>query len=134
MYNVSNIFDQILNRSIGEIVGTDFTLSIPSANILENEDNFQIILAAPGLDKSDFQINVEKNQLIVSADKQNPALAAGAVVKRKEFNFSNFKRNFTLPENVDIDRIKAEYNEGILTLTLTKKEVKNDDVRNIIIE
>ncbi|MBK8110572.1 MAG: hypothetical protein IPK46_09705 [Saprospiraceae bacterium] len=51
MYNVSNIFDQILNRSISEMVGADITLSIPSANIVEHDDNFQIILAAPGLEK-----------------------------------------------------------------------------------
>jgi HSP20 family protein len=134
MYNVSNIFDQILNRSISEMVGADFTLSIPSANVVEHDDNFQIILAVPGLEKSDFSINVDKNQLIVSAEKENPVLPEGAAIKRKEFNYSSFKRNFTLPETVDNNRIKAEYTDGMLTLTLLKKETKNDDLRKITVE
>ena len=134
MYNVSNIFDQILNRSISEMVGADFTLSIPSANIVEHDDNFQIILAVPGLEKSDFNINVDKNQLIASAEKENPVLPEGAAIKRKEFNYSSFKRNFTLPETVDISRIKAEYTDGMLTVTLHKKEAKSDDLKKIIVE
>lgn len=134
MYNVSNIFDQILNRSISEMVGSDFTLSIPSANVVEHDDNFQIILAVPGLEKSDFSISVDKNQLIVSAEKENPVLPEGAAIKRKEFNYSSFKRNFTLPETVDNNRIKAEYTDGMLTLTLLKKETKSDDLRKIIVE
>ncbi|HRD08235.1 MAG: Hsp20/alpha crystallin family protein [Saprospiraceae bacterium] len=134
MYNVSNIFDQILNRSISEMVGSDFTLSIPSANVVEHDDNFQIILAVPGLEKSDFSISVDKNQLIVSAEKENPVLPEGAAIKRKEFNYSSFKRNFTLPETVDNNRIKAEYTDGMLTLTLLKKETKSDDLRKITVE
>lgn len=134
MYNVSNIFDQILNRSISEMVGADFTLSIPSANVVEHDDNFQIILAVPGLEKSDFNISVDKNQLIVSADKANPVLPEGAAIKRKEFNYSSFKRNFTLPETVDINRIKAEYTDGMLTLSLHKREAKSDDLRKITVE
>ena len=134
MYNVSNIFDQILNRSISEMVCSDFTLSIPSANVVEHDDNFQIILAVPGLEKSDFSISVDKNQLIVSAEKENPVLPEGAAIKRKEFNYSSFKRNFTLPETVDNNRIKAEYTDGMLTLTLLKKETKSDDLRKITVE
>ena len=134
MYNDSNIFDQILNRSISEMVGSDFTLSIPSANVVEHDDNFQIILAVPGLEKSDFSISVDKNQLIVSAEKENPVLPEGAAIKRKEFNYSSFKRNFTLPETVDNNRIKAEYTDGMLTLTLLKKETKSDDLRKITVE
>ncbi|MBP6396498.1 MAG: Hsp20/alpha crystallin family protein [Saprospiraceae bacterium] len=134
MYNVSNIFDQILNRSISEMVGADITLSIPSANIVEHDDSFQIILAAPGLEKGDFNISVDKNQLIVSAEKENPVLPEGAAVKRKEFNYSSFKRNFTLPDSVDIDRIKAEYTDGLLSLTLYKKEAKNEDLKKIRVD
>ena len=125
MYNVSNIFDQILNRSISEMVGSDFTLSIPSANVVEHDDNFQIILAVPGLEKSDFSISVDKkNQLIVSAEKKIRYFRKEPPSKRKEFNYSSFKRNFTLPETVDNNRIKAEYTDGMLTLTLLKKETK----------
>ena len=134
MHNVSNIFDQLLNRSISDIVGADFTLSIPSANIIENSDSFQIVLAAPGLEKTDFQIKIENKQLVVSADKTDLTMPEGASVKRKEFNYSSFKRNFSLPENVDINNIKAEYIDGILTVTLGKKEVVKNDVRQIVID
>ena len=116
------------------MVGADITLSIPSANIVEHDDSFQIILASPGLEKGDFNISVDKNQLIVSAEKENPVLPEGAAVKRKEFNYSSFKRNFTLPDSVDIDRIKAEYTDGLLSLTLYKKEAKNEDLKKIRVD
>lgn len=134
MYDVSNIFDQLLNRSIGEMVGADFSLSIPPVNIAEQGDNFQIIIAAPGLEKSDFNITVDKNQLIVSANKVNPTLPEGAIVKRKEFNYSDFKRNFTLPETVDVNKIKAEYTDGLLSLTIHKKEAVTEDLKRITVE
>jgi len=86
------------------------------------------------LEKSDFSISVDKNQLIVSAEKENPVLPEGAAIKRKEFNYSSFKRNFTLPETVDNNRIKAEYTDGMLTLTLLKKETKSDELRKITVE
>jgi HSP20 family protein len=134
MYNFPNIFDQLLNRSISEIVGTDFTISVPSANIVEHDNDYQIVLAVPGLDKSDFKIKVDKNVLHISADKENIALPEGVTIKRKEFNYSQFKRNFSLPENVNLSNIKAEYTDGILTVTLGKKENTTEESSFIKVE
>jgi HSP20 family protein len=127
----TNIFDQILNRSISDIVGTDFNLSVPSANIVELEDRFQIIVAAPGLDKVDFKIKVDKEILHISADKENTSLPDGIVVKRKEFNYSKFQRNFTLPKDIDKDQISAEYTDGLLTISLIKKMTPAPEVKVI---
>jgi HSP20 family protein len=134
MYNVTNLFDQILNRSINDFVGTDFNLTIPAANIVEHEDNYQIILAAPGLEKTDFTVRVEKDIIHVGAEKTNLALPEGTQVKRKEFNYSKFKRNFTLPENVNTNTIKAEYTDGILTITLFKKAEVEHAATSIVVE
>lgn len=134
MYNVPNIIDQILNRTISDIVGTDFTMTIPSANIIEHDHDYQIILAVPGLDKEDFKIKVEKNSLIVSADKEAISLPQDAKIKRNEFNFSKFRRSFNLSEAADSASIKAEYNDGILTITIDKKKDSEEAVKYVKID
>lgn len=135
MYNnTTNFFEQLLNRSINEFVGNDFSLSIPAANIIEHTDKYQIMLAAPGLDKSDFNIKVENNYIVVSVDKVTETNPEGQIIKRKEFNYSKFKRNFIIPENIDTESIKAAYMNGILTITLFVKEKKEETAKNIVIE
>ena len=120
---LSNVFDDVFNRSISDLVGSDFAVTTPSANITENNDNFTIELAAPGLDKKDFVISVEKDQLLISATLEDKSEEKeDGKWTRKEFNFTSFKRSFHLTEAVDTENIKAEYNKGFLTLVLPKKE------------
>ena len=96
----------------------------PAVNIKELKQNFEIEMLAPGFSKNDFKIEVNGNELIVSAEKsrENESQEAGNYHK-KEFSFESLRRKFTLPENiVDIDKISAEYNEGILCIQIPKKE------------
>jgi HSP20 family protein len=92
---------------------------------LETATDYKIELAAPGLTKEDFQINLKKDNLSVWAERK---AAEGAVAKdynRKEFDFNSFARSFVLPDSVDADKITAEYVNGILYITIAKREEVN---------
>lgn len=98
--------------------GADY--SVPAVNIMENENNFEIELAAPGLKKEDFQIKLEKNVLTISSKKEIEKNENGPNFMRKEFEYSSFCRSFTIPESVDSEKIKATHDNGILKLELPK--------------
>ncbi len=121
--NFSNIIDEVFNRSISDFVGNDFAVTNPSVNISELDDKFVLELAAPGLEKKDFSIALEKGQLTISASKEtNTEENEPGKWTRKEFNFSSFKRSFQITDAVDTEKIVAEYQNGILTVALPKKE------------
>ncbi|WP_244957952.1 Hsp20/alpha crystallin family protein [Empedobacter falsenii] len=94
----------------------------PAVNIKENEDSFEILLAAPGLNKEDFSIEIDENILKISSEFKQNEEVKDEKFSRKEFNFSSFKRAFTLPETINEDKIEASYVNGILQLVLPKKE------------
>lgn len=94
----------------------------PSTNIIEREKDFKIEVAAPGIKKDDFKIEVENNILTIQGTRKEEISEEKNKVTRKEFHYGSFKRSFTLPETVDSDKISAAYNDGILILTLAKKE------------
>ena len=96
--------------------------SLPAVNVLENEATFELHLAAPGLEKTDFTLNVHEKTLTISAEKKNVEAEAKPHFSRKEFDFSTFKRAFTLPKSVDVDNIMATYTNGVLHVTLPKLE------------
>jgi HSP20 family protein len=119
----SNIIDDVFNRSISDFVGNDFAVTNPSVNISELDDKFVLELAAPGLEKKDFNIALDKGQLTISASKETSTEENEAGKwTRKEFNFSSFKRSFQITDTVDAEKIVAEYQNGILTVALPKKE------------
>lgn len=95
---------------------------VPAVNISENEDGFTLDLAAPGMQKSDFKINLDNNLLTISSEKQDENEEKSEKYSRKEFHYSSFSRSFTLPKSIDFDKIKADYNEGILKISLPKRE------------
>ena len=94
----------------------------PMVNVVESDDNFKLEVAAPGLNKEDFKISIEKDQLIVSASREDKKEETTEKYARREFNFTSFKRSFYLPETINGEAIAANYENGILTLTLPKKE------------
>jgi HSP20 family protein len=129
LQTVNHLFDEVLNRNIGDLVGDpDFSHTYPAVNIIENEQAFKIELAAPGLPKEAFKIHLEKGQLTISATQKAATETPNPTelrYTRREFNYLTFKRSFELPENVDATQIKAAYEQGVLTLTIPKVEPKN---------
>jgi HSP20 family protein len=95
---------------------------MPAVNISENEDGFMLEMAAPGMKKSDFKINLDNNVLTISSEKQEEQEDSKQNYSCKEFNFSSFSRSFTLPKSIDFDKIKADYKDGILRVSLPKRE------------
>lgn len=97
-------------------------LTVPAANIKENTDNYLISLAAPGLRKEDFHIDLEGNMLTINCEKEERKEEKDEKMTRKEYNFTSFTRSFTLPEEVMMEKIEANYTDGILNIQLPKKE------------
>lgn len=119
---VNSIFDDLFNNSFSNFVGSDFVSNVPSVNISESPNDFKIELAAPGLQKEDFDINIKKNTLTVSAKKEISNEVNKEKFTRKEFGYSSFSRSFQLPEGVESNSIEAIYENGILGIVLPKKE------------
>lgn len=99
-----------------------FSTQVPSVNITENNQEYKIHLAAPGLEKKDFRIEVENNMLTVSSQKEQETSEEKNNYRRREFSYQSFSRSFQLPQNTQSDKIDAHYQDGILQLTLPKKE------------
>ena len=118
----NNDFGRVLNHLLKDTIQSVATPSNrPAANVKETEDTFVLELAVPGLTKKDIHINIEKDLLTVSATKET-VTKEGETVKRSEFNFNDFKRSFQLPDTVNAELVKAGFKNGILSITLPKKE------------
>ncbi|WP_442591682.1 Hsp20/alpha crystallin family protein [Pedobacter sp. AW31-3R] len=114
----NNVFDSLFSEALNKNYAVN---KVPGVNILENESDYVIELAAPGLVKEDFQINLKKDTLSVWAEKKSVDEATAKNYTRKEFDYLSFARSFNLPETIDADKIAAEYLNGILTITIGKK-------------
>lgn len=115
----------------------DATDTIPSINIKEEKDNYKIEMAAPGLKKEDFNIDIERNVLTISSEKENEKREDGEGEKfsRREYNYSSFSRSLSLPENADGSKIVAKYENGLLLLTIPKMgESENRQYKKITVE
>lgn len=95
--------------------------SVPAVNVKESEKEFEIEMAAPGLSKKDFSITVDKGILTISSEKEEEHEEKEKDYTRREFSYNAFSRSFTLPEYVSEDDIKANYEDGVLKLRLSKK-------------
>jgi HSP20 family protein len=115
------LHDTLRNPSNDDATARKAPFVKPAANIVEQTENFVITLAVPGLQKEDVHLNLEKDVLTIVAEKENVP-AENAKYNLKEFDFARFKRNFIVPENVDVDNIQANYTNGILVVTLPKVE------------
>ena len=127
----TDVFDSILNDTFH---GGRAVSKTPAVNIAETENHFHIELAVPGLAKEDFKISVEKNVLSVSADKKVEATGTDKKYSKKEFGYNAFTRTFTLPETVDQGNIEAEYTDGILKVSIAKKEEAKIQTREISVK
>ena len=94
---------------------------LPAVNIQETEQAFLVELLAPRLKKEDLQVEIEKDVLSIASEAEEKMEETGRYT-RKEYNFSSFRRTFSIPESVDSKKIDALYSEGVLTVTLPKRK------------
>ena len=123
-WNTENLFDLSLLRKD----------SLPAVNIKENDQSFELELAAPGYEKKDFKIDVQDGVLNICAEKSEEREKEETNYTRREFSYSSFNRSFTLPENVNSEKVQAKYENGLLYLTLKKAEIKEAKKNLIPIE
>ncbi len=129
----TNLFDDLFGKD-PLICGTESPSTIPAVNIKENDSQFTLEVAAPGLSKEDFKLKVDYNRLIVKSESKASGEESTEIFSRKEFGYSGFKRTFTLPKHVDVNGITAEYKNGVLIVNVPRlKEEDNDKIRNISI-
>ena len=97
--------------------------TLPSVNVIENNENFVIEVAAPGMKRDDFKVELDNHVLTVSSEKQRTEEDSQAVFTRREFSFQSFQRSFALPqEKIQGEHIGAKYEDGILRITVPKRE------------
>lgn len=114
----SNVFNQLFSDT--QYCNAETSAATrPATNIKESEDGFELELAIPGIEKKDVIINLENNVLTISSEKENQSEVD---YSRKEFAFQTFKRSFSIPKSVDVEKIKANHKNGVLNINLPKKE------------
>ena len=122
-YNNNHSFPSLMNEFFNEDFGMNLinrNHSVPSVNSIENNDSFEIDLAVPGMKKDDFKIELIDKVLIISSENSNSI--ENDNMRLNEFNYSSFQRSFRIPESVELDKIKANYKNGILKIKLPKKK------------
>ena len=97
-------------------------MKIPAVNVTDNKDNYLVSVAAPGMKKNDFKINIEGNMLSINCEKEETKEEKEKKYTRKEYSYSSFSRSFTLPEDVLRQKIEATYEDGVLNVKLPKSE------------
>ena len=122
----------MMDWSNTNFAGTNSTL--PAVNVKENNDQYQIEVAAPGMKKEDFKVNYENGRLTISSElSEEEKEGNDENFTRREYRYQSFQRSFTVAENmVESDKIKATYSDGILCITLPKRdEIKPKPAREI---
>jgi HSP20 family protein len=115
-------------------VSTNRSSSMPAVNIREDDKDYFLELAVPGIDKKDLKIDINEDVLTISSETKNEVEENKDGYKRKEFSYSSFCRSFYIPENVNRDKIEANYKDGILSVKLPKQEEeKNKITRQVVI-
>ncbi|MBA2407767.1 MAG: Hsp20/alpha crystallin family protein [Chitinophagales bacterium] len=95
---------------------------MPPVNVKEGKEDFQLELVAPGRNKNDFNIKIDNNQLTISSKIEKREDEANEKWTRKEYSYASFSRSFSLPEYVDGSNISAQYTDGVLKVSIPKKE------------
>lgn len=128
------IFREFLDRDLFDATNTGFNDStMPAVNIREGKDEFMVEVAAPGMKKDDFKIELDNNMLVISSEKESrKEETREGQYTRQEFSYQSFKRTFTLPSTIHENEIKATYNEGILSIVLPKKEEAKEKPKRLI--
>lgn len=124
--SLPSLFDDFFSRELFNWGNSNFSATsttVPSVNIRETADNYEVEVAAPGMEKKDFKVTLDDNLLTISSSKQQNQEKKEDNYTRREFSYQSFQRSFELPKNVvDEDKIIARYENGLLHLTIPKRE------------
>jgi HSP20 family protein len=121
-----SIFDRFFEGDMFDWSNRNFSATnttLPSVNIKESADGYEVEMAAPGFSKGDFRLELNHDQLTISSKKEvKKETREEEQFTRREFSYQSFSRSFTLPNTVEADKIKAKYENGILRVSIPKKE------------
>ena len=136
--NYPSLFDQLFDTDLFDWSNRNYSetnTTVPSVNIKENADAFNVEMAVPGFDKKDFKIALDHNVLTISSEKKvENETTEGERFTRHEYSYQSFSRSFTLPEAANGDKISAKYDNGILNVEIPKREeAKPKPMRQIAI-
>lgn len=124
--SLPSLFDDFFSRELFNWGNNNFSstsTTVPSVNIKETADNYEVEVAAPGMEKKDFKVTLDDNLLTISSSKQQSQEKKEDNYTRREFSYQSFQRSFELPKNVvDDNKIIARYENGLLHLTIPKRE------------
>lgn len=127
----NDLFESVFNDSI---LSDRMMSRVPAVNVSEDSDKYLIELAAPGLRKEDFKIQLDKNLLTISVERNAEQKEQGKFYNKREFSYQSFVRSFALPDSADDSAIEAEYIDGLLTIHVAKKDEAKQVVRQIEIK
>ncbi len=137
---INKSFDGLMNElfnelpiSFGKSLRED-VLHFPPVNIVEKNDFYHIELAAPGMEKADFNVKLDGKVLTISTEKKEEKSTENEKMIRKEFSYKSFRRSFTVDDKIDAANITAKYENGILKLDLPKKEEVKNGAKEITIQ
>lgn len=132
--NFDNLFTEFFEGEFNprRLSGTSL---VPAANVKETDGGFHIELAAPGMKKDDFKIELNEDLLTIRTEKSESKEENKDRFTKREFNYTSFVRSFRMPENIVAEEIKAHYENGILTMDIPKAEKEEESkVRQIAID
>ena len=127
----NEVFESMFND---QFISERMASRTPAVNIAETDNEFQIEMAAPGLKKEDFKINLDKNILTISSEKKEEKKEEGKKYNKREFSYGSFTRAFTLPDSADYAKIDAAYTDGVLTVSIAKREEAKFQSRSITLK
>jgi HSP20 family protein len=127
----NDIFESMFNDSF---LSERMISRVPAVNVWETEDKYLIEMAAPGLTKDDFKVKLDRNLLTVSVEQQMQHEENNKQYNKREFSYNSFVRSFALPDSADDAGIEAKYENGILLISVAKKEEAKQIVRQIEIK
>ena len=119
----NNLIDRFFNDTLSRSGGAAYAF-VPKVDVIENEKNYEIYVAVPGMEKDDFKIDLNDNYLTISGERKLNKERNDKNFYSIETQYGTFSRSFSLPENVDTTKINAKYEKGILELQIPKDEKK----------
>lgn len=120
-----SLMDDFFNTELGHWRTNNFSATnttLPAVNIREDADGFTVEMAAPGMEKADFKVNLEHNLLTIASERKEEHEEEDQKYSRREFAYRSFQRAFTLPDSADSEKIEASYENGVLMVRIPKKE------------